>query len=228
MEATAAERDSQIAELLTDTIIHIVGKRSVHTELLVDFIGRELAVDCRFSANGGLAAAVNRFPDKTHLAFLDCNGEAKAVIFKLPELKHPLQQIQCDLVLYNVNPAAGIEMEALKRGIRGILYAHEPIEFFSRAARAVLTGELWYCRKVLSQFIHQKENRPALTKEACVVLTRREREIIKKIAEGCGNQAIARQFNISPHTVKTHAYNIYKKIKVSNRLQASIWLENSQ
>jgi DNA-binding NarL/FixJ family response regulator len=52
----------------------------------------------------------------------------------------------------------------------------------------------------------------------------REREVVEKLAEGFSNREIARHFNISPHTVKTHTYNIYTKINVENRLQASLWL----
>ncbi|MGA8239601.1 MAG: LuxR C-terminal-related transcriptional regulator, partial [Desulfobacterales bacterium] len=96
-----------------------------------------------------------------------------------------------------------------------------------RAARAVLNGELWYSRQILAQFIDEKDAPLAPTKEACVMLTRREREIVTKLAKGCSNREIARHFRISPHTVKTHAYNIYKKINVDSRLKASLRLANS-
>ncbi len=54
-------------------------------------------------------------------------------------------------------------------------------------------------------------------------LTRREIEILDLIADGFSNQQIADELFISPHTVKTHLHNIFKKINVKRRLQAALW-----
>ena len=49
------------------------------------------------------------------------------------------------------------------------------------------------------------------------VLTCREREIIRLVAEGLSNKEIARQLNVSPGTVKVHLYNIFQKLEIRNR-----------
>lgn len=55
------------------------------------------------------------------------------------------------------------------------------------------------------------------------LLTLREREILLLIAGGATNQVIAESLCISPFTVKTHIYKIFKKIRASNRVQAALW-----
>jgi len=54
-------------------------------------------------------------------------------------------------------------------------------------------------------------------------LTGREKQVLSCIASGYTSKAIADEFNISMHTVKTHIYNIYRKINATNRLQATLW-----
>jgi LuxR family maltose regulon positive regulatory protein len=51
-------------------------------------------------------------------------------------------------------------------------------------------------------------------------LSEREQEVLQLIAQGLTNPEIASRLVLSPHTVKTHARNIYAKIGVHNRTQA--------
>ncbi len=67
----------------------------------------------------------------------------------------------------------------------------------------------------------QRQN--ALSAPRSTVLTPREIEILTMVAQGAPNQKISEDLCVSPHTVKTHLYNIYKKIEVPNRLQAALW-----
>ena len=50
-------------------------------------------------------------------------------------------------------------------------------------------------------------------------LSKREEEIVLKIMEGKSNKAIAKDLFIEEGTVKNHLNNIYKKTKVSRRLE---------
>ena len=60
-----------------------------------------------------------------------------------------------------------------------------------------------------------------------VNLTDREVEVLKVMATGAKNSEIATSLNLSPHTIKTHIYNIFKKINASNRLQAVNWAQEN-
>ncbi|NEY72689.1 hypothetical protein G4D63_13210 [Bacillus mesophilus] len=51
-------------------------------------------------------------------------------------------------------------------------------------------------------------------------LTTREKEILHLILEGLNNQEVGSYLNISVHTVKNHITNIYKKLNVTDRVQA--------
>ena len=54
-------------------------------------------------------------------------------------------------------------------------------------------------------------------------LTTRETETLQMLTAGYSNARIADELCISLHTVKTHLYNAYKKIKARGRLQAALW-----
>jgi DNA-binding CsgD family transcriptional regulator len=55
-------------------------------------------------------------------------------------------------------------------------------------------------------------------------LSPREFHILFMMAGGLSNKGIAARLHISSHTVRTHLYNIFRKIDVGNRVQASLWV----
>ena len=61
--------------------------------------------------------------------------------------------------------------------------------------------------------------------EAVGVLTKREREILRLVAEGHSNSQLARMLWVTEQTVKFHLSNIYRKLGVANRTEASRWAQ---
>jgi DNA-binding NarL/FixJ family response regulator len=56
-------------------------------------------------------------------------------------------------------------------------------------------------------------------------LTRREVEILRLVAEGHSNSQLARMLWVTEQTVKFHLSNIYRKLDVANRTEASRWAQ---
>ncbi len=56
-------------------------------------------------------------------------------------------------------------------------------------------------------------------------LTRRELEILRLVAEGDSNAELARMLWVTEQTVKFHLSNIYRKLDVANRTEASRWAQ---
>lgn len=54
-------------------------------------------------------------------------------------------------------------------------------------------------------------------------LTKREKQILKLIAQGLTNISISRQLVIAEATVENHIHNIYEKLNISNRSQATAY-----
>ncbi len=75
----------------------------------------------------------------------------------------------------------------------------------------------------MAKYILARKDSNSNNKKDVVVLTQRELEILTMVISGSKNEDIANHLCICAHTVKTHIYNIFKKINVPNRLQAALW-----
>ncbi|NBF39117.1 MAG: hypothetical protein GVY14_01765 [Spirochaetes bacterium] len=82
---------------------------------------------------------------------------------------------------------------------------------------------MWISRHVLVRAALHGRTQAAHDPDGRDRLTQRETEILAMIIIGARNDEIAEKLCISTNTVKTHIYNIYKKINVPNRTQAALW-----
>jgi DNA-binding NarL/FixJ family response regulator len=62
---------------------------------------------------------------------------------------------------------------------------------------------------------------------ATIGLTKRELEILRLVSEGYSNSQLARMLWVTEQTVKFHLSNIYRKLGVSNRTEASRWAQRN-
>lgn len=130
----------------------------------------------------------------------------------------------CMIAFFNIHRNVRIvHRDSLARSIRGIFFENEPLEQFLKGIRSILKGEYWFSRELLNRWIPKTRRAMDLEPDSRTILTHREIEVLKLVATGASNGEISDQLSISYHTVKTHLTNIYKKLNLPNRLQASLW-----
>lgn len=123
--------------------------------------------------------------------------------------------------------------QALQLGVRGVIYRDDPMDKVMTALQAMMNGELYYPRAVLSavvddlfvQAIQQPDERQLQIHTA--LLTRQEHKIIQLVAEGARNKEIADRLHISAHTVKAHLSTIFRKTEARNRVELLRWYQQS-
>jgi DNA-binding NarL/FixJ family response regulator len=127
------------------------------------------------------------------------------------------------VALYNTEPASLHEALLEWPCVRGFFYRETSQAKIVDGLKLLLRGDFWVPRRLLHGYLERNRRPPKHTIRAPELLTRREREILSLLEHGATNAAMARSMSVSEHTIKTHLYNIYKKIDVANRVEAINW-----
>jgi DNA-binding NarL/FixJ family response regulator len=204
--------------------IHIGGEPKLQNKLLATYIEEKTGLTCFLSNDISGLPVTDSLKESQKSVFLwDClDTDPKRLWEYLEECSEP-SRLKCNVVLFNVKPNCGIENEAIRYNVQGIFYNNDPPEILVKGIKAILRGELWFSRQILTECLFGQKVSAGAPRKIRTSLTRREKEILSMIASGTSNDQIADTLCISFHTVKTHLYNIYKKVQVSNRTQAALW-----
>jgi LuxR family transcriptional regulator, positive regulator of biofilm formation len=209
---------------LDSRAVYITGRHRFQDELLAFYLKNEIGVQCSVSETPFNIDTRNiKRSDQSALILIECPDKDPERF--LSEFKERDKNLTSDhlVALFNVNHGLGIEEKAVALGIKGIFYKEDPVESFKKGIEAIFGGELWVSREILSKYVMKIRSKHNADEQDRALLTSREIEILTMISTGTKNEEIAERLFISPNTVKTHIYNIFKKINVPNRLQAALW-----
>jgi DNA-binding NarL/FixJ family response regulator len=197
----------------------IIGRESLQNRLLAGLIEQRSGCSCLLRSVEGL----NGFPFAANaLALLDIEGLAA------PDIAARLQALSVracrSIAVINADEDVAFAEIVTWPGVKGVFLTDTSQESLVKGIQAIFNGDYWLPRKLLCEHLERTRValRPAASTEA-TSLTRKEIETLKLLATGNSTVYIASKLNVSPHTVKTHIYNLFRKIRVSNRVQAAQW-----
>ena len=116
--------------------------------------------------------------------------------------------------------------DALRAGASGFLLKDVTAERLFDAVRVVAAGEALLApavtRRLISEFTRLRPAKDAAPSAALSVLTPRETEVLRLVAEGLSNPEVAQRLVVTEETVKTHVSRILAKLGLRDRTQAVV------
>jgi len=214
----------EIASKKCKASCYIVGPMRLQNELMASYLKEKTGNEC--SAVDDIHQIPEDDPkdkNRQKLLFLDCQGKNLHLI--LAELSPFINNNRLDnrIVLFNVPVGVEFQKDFISKGVHGFFYDRDPLDNFLKGVQAVIDGQLWLSREMMTKCIFEDSGSDTSSKSIPGNLTERQTEILALMAVGATNDEIADKLCISPHTVKTHLYKIFRKINVPNRVQASLW-----
>jgi two-component system response regulator DegU len=113
----------------------------------------------------------------------------------------------------------------LESGATGYVLKVEALETLVSAVRAAAQGESWLSPVVARQVVRRAvgEVNPEPPVPSPIPLTPRETEVLRLLAQGLDNAAIAERLVVAKQTVQNHVTNIYGKLGVTTRTEAALY-----
>ena len=143
----------------------------------------------------------------------------------LPQLREQYPDVR--VILMIDHPERDLVVEGFRAGARGIFncYASQ-FDALCKCISCVYNGEVWANAQqfnCLVDAVAQVPNVRLVNAKGTSLLSRREEEVVRLVAEGLSNHDIAQHLHLSDHTVKNHLFHVFEKLGISNRVELVLY-----
>ncbi|MDP8956462.1 MAG: response regulator transcription factor [Actinomycetota bacterium] len=174
---------------------------------------REVEVVGEAASGDEAVAAVKEL--QPHVVFMDVRMPGMSGIEATKEIREAAPDTK--VILFTVEESRAAIADAIRAGVSGYLLKDVSAGELIQAAKLALEGKAVIHPTLTRAFIEEVqyvEQRPETP------LSRRESQILQKVAYGATTKEVASDLQISPHTVKTHLERIFEKLGANDRAQA--------
>lgn len=207
--------------------IYILSEENLHNELLAYVIQKEFSSPVKLVEHIDLIPKETDDRHNTNFILIDCIKFSFEYVLKHITVSVKNFNSSSYIAIFNLNYGSGVERIALGKHITGFFYKNDNLNMVIKGIEKILQGDIWISRDILTEFAYSNIKLKLDYIQKNTNLTQREIEILRLLSIGVTNEEIAEKTFITLNTVKTHLYNIYKKINVKNRLQAIFWADKN-
>jgi DNA-binding NarL/FixJ family response regulator len=125
------------------------------------------------------------------------------------------------IILFTVYESLDYVLNALKAGAAGYLLKEASKGEILAAVRQVISGDSLFHPELVLQLLNRMAS-PQATTPLAMLLTPREREVLRLVALGQTNREIAHTLGTTSSTAKTHVEHLIAKLGVADRTQAAV------
>jgi len=118
-------------------------------------------------------------------------------------------------------------LECVRLGAKGYCNSYMQPTHYQQLIRLLLNDQSWFSPQLLQQAFALAQKSIVKKDDAALLeaLTPREKDVALAVSEGLSNKQIAKQFDISENTVKTHLTNTFNKLELKDRVALVLHLK---
>jgi DNA-binding NarL/FixJ family response regulator len=199
---------------------------SMNTQMLVEALGR----DGQFSMVGSPSKASEILSqirrEHPHIALISArqgdNGTAGFDLCREICSGSPATRV---IMLLDSSERSTV-IEAFRSGARGVFFRTESLRLLPKCILCVHAGQVWASSGEL-HYLLEAIAEPVPMRFAAVngkaLLSARELDVVRCVAEGLSNREIAHRLTLREHTVKNYLFRIFDKLGVSSRVEVVLY-----
>jgi DNA-binding NarL/FixJ family response regulator len=204
---------------------------SMNTQLLVETLGRDGQFTMATPVGSGAEILATIKRERPHVALISARqGSDGRAGFRLTREVRSSAPATRVIMLLDASERTPV-IEAFRCGARGVFCRTEPLKLLAKSIRCVHEGQIWASSSEL-QFLLEAVAEPVpmsfVSANGDALLSTRELDVVRCVAEGLSNREIAQRLTLREHTVKNYLFRIFDKLGVSSRVEVVLYALGSQ
>jgi DNA-binding NarL/FixJ family response regulator len=128
-------------------------------------------------------------------------------------------------------PYPNLVVDAFRAGAKGVFCVSKSgVKALCRCVGRVHAGQIWASSSELNYLLEEFTRLAPIhvvNADGMRLLTKREEDVVRLLAEGLQNREIAQELKLSEHTIKNYLFHIYDKLGVSSRVELVLYAVSS-